>query len=127
MIALNDAVNIHKILIERFGGGEGIRDMALLESAINRPFQTFDQEELYATTLEKAAAVIESIVLNHPFVDGNKRTGYVLMRMLLLEDGFDIEATQDEKYEFVLNIANGKSDNEAIKSWIRDKIIEPNT
>ena len=122
MIGIEEVVKIHEILIERFGGSNGIRDISLLSSAINRPFQFFNGEELYPSALEKAAAIIESIVLNHPFIDGNKRTGYVLMRMLLLENGFDISATQDEKYDFVCDIADGTIKIEEIKDWIKNHI-----
>lgn len=68
--------------------------------------------------IDKSAAVIESIVRNHPFIDGNKRTGYTLMRLLLLSDGFNIKATEDEKYDFVIKIANGELTFEQIKNWI---------
>ena len=78
MISEKEALEIHAILLERFGGSSGVRDHALLDSALNRPFQTFDGNELYPSPIEKAAAMLESIVKNHPFIDGNKRTGYVL-------------------------------------------------
>ncbi|MEP5611412.1 MAG: type II toxin-antitoxin system death-on-curing family toxin [Cyclobacteriaceae bacterium] len=119
MISEQQALEIHSILVERFGGSDGIRDKALLESALNRPFQTFDGTELYPSAIEKAAAIMESIVKNHPFVDGNKRTGYVLGRLLLMTDQFDITAEQDQKYEFVINISTGKLDFEQIKEWIK--------
>ncbi|WP_262512383.1 type II toxin-antitoxin system death-on-curing family toxin [Adhaeribacter arboris] len=76
---------MHNLLIEEFGGAKGIRDLGALDAAINRPFATFDQQELYPNPVDKAAAIIESILINHPFLDGNKRTGYVLMRLLLLQ------------------------------------------
>jgi death on curing protein len=85
------------MLIEGFGGSKGIRDKSLLESALYRPFATFDKIELYPTAIEKTAAIIESILINHPFIDGNKRTGYVLMRLILLNENFEIEATEVEK------------------------------
>jgi death-on-curing protein len=90
MIDIKDVLNIHNILIDKFGGSKGIRDIGLLESAINRPFATFDNKDLYPTPTEKAAAILESILINHPFLDGNKRTAYVLMRLILLENGLDI-------------------------------------
>jgi death on curing protein len=77
MISIKEAEQIHKILIDTFGGAHGIRDLSALESALSRPFQTFDDKELYPTAIDKAAALAESILNNHPFVDGNKRTGYV--------------------------------------------------
>jgi len=119
MISLAEAEEIHKILIEQFGGSQGVRDKAGLESALSRPFQTFDNKDLYPDVLSKAASLIESILNNHPFVDGNKRTGYVLLRLFLLNNGYDISATQSEKYEFVMSIASGKSSFEDIRSWLQ--------
>ena len=75
MIRIEEVVNIHEILIDKFGGSHGIKDIKGLESVINRPFMTFDQKDLYSTPVEKAAALIESLISNHPFVDGNKRIG----------------------------------------------------
>ncbi len=97
--------------------------MELLKSAISRPYQTFDSKDLYPTAEEKASAIIESIVTNHPFVDGNKRTGYTLFRILLLIEGKDISASQQEKYEFVISIAERKLDYEEIVKWTRSKVI----
>ena len=118
MINLENAIKIHEILIEEFGGTKGIRDIKLLESALSRPFQTFDKKELYPTTVKKAAALIESILVNHPFLDGNKRIGYVLIRLLLLEGDMDIIASQDDKYNFVISIAKGDFSFEKITDWI---------
>lgn len=118
MISLQEAEKIHQILISEFGGANGIRDKDLLDSALVRPFQTFDEKELYPNPLDKAASLIESILINHPFVDGNKRTGYVLMRLLLLESNLDIVASQEEKYDFVINIASGQSTFDAIVKWL---------
>jgi death-on-curing protein len=80
MITVEVVLGIHRVLIKKYGGHPGVRDQTLLKSAIARPYHTFDGKDLYHTSLEKAAAIIESILINHPFMDGNKRTGYVLMR-----------------------------------------------
>ena len=85
MISRQEVESIHEILIEKFGGSSGIRDREILESAVGRPYQTFDQNDLYPSPIDKAAAIFESIISNHPFVDGNKRTAYVVMRLMLLE------------------------------------------
>ena len=122
MISISEVILIQDILIEKFGGSRGIRDRGLLESAISRPFQTFNANDLYPTEIQKAAALIESIIINHPFIDGNKRIGYVLMRLFILDSGFDIISSQTDKYEFVIKIASGKSDFDEICEWIKNHL-----
>ncbi len=124
MIQYEDVLNIHEFLINKFGGSHGIRDERLLESALARPFQTFDQVDLHKSNIKKAAALIESIVTNHPFIDGNKRTGYVLMRLFLMENNLDISADQNEKYEFVTAIASGNISYDQIVEWIQSHIVK---
>jgi death-on-curing protein len=124
MIDLEDVLKIHELLINKFGGSQGIRDLNLLKSAISRPYQTFDQKDLYKTSTEKAAAIIESIIKNHPFIDGNKRTGYVLMRLILMDHGLDISANRNDKYDFVISIASGDLSHDQIKEWIKDHMIK---
>jgi death-on-curing protein len=122
MIEISEVEKIHDILIERFGGAKGIRDKGTLESAIGRPFQTFDGKDLYPDPVDKAAAIFESIVSNHPFVDGNKRTAYVLMRLILKRNQLDIEVDQDIKYDFVIKAAKGELTFDKIKTWIRNNL-----
>lgn len=122
MITIEQVLIIHSILIEKFGGGSGVRDQGLLESALHRPYSTFDNQELYRSPEEKASSIIESILINHPFIDGNKRTGYTLMRLILLEHGKDIEASEEEKYQFVIGVASGELKYEAILLWIKGNL-----
>ena len=122
MIEISEVEKIHDILIERFGGAKGIRDKGILESAIGRPFQTFDGKDLYPDPIDKAAAIFESIVSNHPFVDGNKRTAYVLMRLILKRNQLDIEVDQEVKYDFVIRAAKGELTFDKIKTWIRNNL-----
>jgi death on curing protein len=121
MISVKNAVRIHNILIDKFGGETGLRDRKLLESALTRPYQTFDKKELHKSPIEKAASLIESLINNHPFIDGNKRFGYVAMRLTLLEYGIDINATENDKYDFVISIAKGDLKFAEICSWIKSK------
>jgi death on curing protein len=93
-----------------------------LESAINRPFHTFDGIDLYKTSVDKAAAIFESIISNHPFIDGNKRTAYVLMRIMLLQEGHDISASEDDKYNFVIKAAQGHVSFDEILLWIKNNL-----
>lgn len=96
MISSSIAQQIHNVVIKNFGGSSGIRDLPALGSALSRPFQTFENNELYPEIFQKAAALLESIIVNHPFIDGNKRTGYVLTRLLLIANQYDIIATEQE-------------------------------
>ncbi|MFA6086012.1 type II toxin-antitoxin system death-on-curing family toxin [Mucilaginibacter sp.] len=73
MIDAKTVERIHSILIDEFGGSKGIRDVAGLEAALARPYMTFDQIDLYPTPVDKATAIFESLIINHPFIDGNKR------------------------------------------------------
>ncbi len=76
MISIEEVLKLHELSIRFLGGSSGTRDMYMLESAIARPFQNFGEIELYPTIFDKSAALLESIVKNHPFVDGNKRTDF---------------------------------------------------
>lgn len=87
MISEKLAKEINILIAEFTGESTGIRNNNLLLSALKRPCQTFDGIELYRTGIEKSAAILESII-NHPFIDGNKRVGFTFMRLLLIEDGF---------------------------------------
>ena len=126
MIPIKEVEQLHRILIDKFGGSHGVRDNAALESAIARPFQTFDGNDLYPSVLEKAASLIESILVNHPFIDGNKRTGYTLLRLYLIQNGVDINASPDNKYEFVINIASGILKYEGNLSWLKSNTVKMN-
>jgi death on curing protein len=119
VIAIDDIVELHRKSIIDFGGSQGIRDSGLLESAIARPFQTYGGEDLYPTVFEKAAALGESLVINHPFVDGNKRTGMLAMLSLLIESGYRFTASADELYDFIINISTGSLSFEAIVEWLK--------
>lgn len=118
MISLDEVLYIHRRLIDEFGGSDGVRDEGVLLSAIARPFSGFGDTEFYPTPIEKGAAIAESIVKNHPFVDGNKRTGYALMEFILRENDFFLTADSNERYDFVIQIATGEIEFEAIVEWI---------
>ncbi|MBK9980969.1 MAG: type II toxin-antitoxin system death-on-curing family toxin [Saprospiraceae bacterium] len=124
MISTDEAIGIHKLLIDTFGGSKGIRDKDALQSALFRPYQTFEEKELYPSPENKASAMLEIIISNHPYLDGNKRIGYVLMRLILIENGTDIKASEEEKFEFILEVAKGKVKLEQIKAWIQLRLIK---
>jgi death-on-curing protein len=121
MIDFQTTLQIHNILIEKFGGIKGIRDQGGLEAAIARPLATFDGQDLYPETIDKAAAVFESLIINHPFLDGNKRTAYALLRLTLLESEIDIIASEDEKYDMTISASKGELNFDGIKLWLSEK------
>ncbi len=120
MILLKDVLALHLYSINLYGGGEGIRDLGGLESAIARPFATFGGEDLYQTSFEKAAAIGESIIMNHPFLDGNKRTGFLAMITLLRDDGFVYNGELGLSYVFVINISTGELHFDEIITWLKE-------
>ncbi len=119
MISVEQVLQIHSIAIKKFGGSNGVRDLGGLESALARPFQTFGGEDLYPTIFNKAAALGESLIINHPFVDGNKRTGYLLMEALLHYGGYNINASDNDLYNFVINISTGALSFDGIVEWLK--------
>lgn len=86
----------------------GIKDLAVLESAVNRPMQTVFGEDAYPTLFDKAAAFLESLVKNHCFVNGNKRTAYLSTKAFLRVNGYEFNMARDETVEFIVDIAMGK-------------------
>lgn len=109
---------IHNEIIEQTGGSKGIRDVPLFDSAVARPKAAFAEEDLYPDIFSKAAALGHSLICNHPFIDGNKRTGYMSMRIFLNLNGYDIKASSREKYRFVIEIAKKVKDEKAISKWL---------
>ena len=103
-----EIIEIHDYQIEHFGGGEGLRDIELLKSAIGMPSATFGGEYLHPTILEMAAAYLYHLVENHPFVDGNKRVGAMAALIFLDLNGYDFDASDAEFTDMVLKVADGK-------------------
>ncbi len=120
MISLNEVMQLHKRSVQDYGGSHGVRDINLLESAIARPYQSFGDVEFYSTPFEKAAAIIESIVKNHPFIDGNKRTGLLAGYTLLYRSKIQITVTQEEAYQFVIDIASSIIVFDEIVLWLQN-------
>jgi death on curing protein len=122
-LSLREILELHDKIIEVTGGARGIRDIRALESAINQPRLTFNQTDLYPDILAKAAARCFFLVMNHPFVDGNKRIGHAAMETFLILNGFEIEASVDEQEKIILDLADGKLDRETFTGWVGKHII----
>lgn len=111
---------LHQVMAESTGGDVGVRDEALLESAIENIYATFDGVELYPSKEEKAARLGYSLISNHAFVDGNKRIGIYIMLSFLELNGIKIEATNDEVLKLGLSVADGSAHYEDILNWINE-------
>ena len=117
-IDVNNALTLQKLVIDLTGGTTGIRDIALLDSALNSAFQCFDNKELYPTIEEKSARLGFNLVSNHAFVDGNKRIGLLVMLTFLEINGIKLSFTDDELVEIGLSLASGKMNYENLIDWI---------
>jgi death-on-curing protein len=123
-LTLNEVLELHGELILRFGGSSGIRDMGALESAIAQPRMTFGGEDLYPTIIEKAVALGYSIIKNHPFIDGNKRTGHAAIEIFLVLNGHEIKASTDDQEQVILRVAAGELSREELEKWLRLNLVE---
>lgn len=111
---------VHYRLVSETGGEHGVRDLGLLESAVARPRATFDNRELYTNIYEKAAALMESLVNNHPFMDGNKRTGIACTVLFLRQNGIAFSAKNSELEKFTLRVASSKRKLSEIAEWLKN-------
>lgn len=123
-LTLNEVLTLHERLIAQTGGSFGVRDMGRLESALAQPRMTFDGAELYPTLAEKAATLGFSIIQNHPFLDGNKRTGHAAMEIFLFLNGFDIQSSVDEQEKVVLQVASGMMSRELFSGWVNSVVVK---
>jgi death-on-curing protein len=114
---------LHQALLRAFGGRRGFRDRGVLEASLARPFATFDGEDLYPDAAAKAAALMHSLVSNHPFVDGNKRVGAAAAELLLEVNGGSLIAEDDDLEEITLAVARGEVAAEALAIWLRQRTI----
>ncbi|HSQ17225.1 MAG TPA: type II toxin-antitoxin system death-on-curing family toxin [Anaerolineales bacterium] len=114
---------IHARLVAETGGMHGVRDLGLLESAVARPQATFDGQELYPTLFLKAAALLDSLVNNHPFIDGNKRTGIAAAALLLRINGYRLTTANPELESFTLQVATHHLALPEISTWLEQYAI----
>jgi death-on-curing protein len=125
-LTLIEILELHRQILEQSGGALGMRDIGLLESAIAQPRMTFDGEDLYPSLLDKAAALGFSLIMNHPFVDGNKRTGHAATETFLVLNGLEINASVDEQEGVVLAIASGVLGREEFAEWLQQHTASAN-
>ena len=109
---------LHDQLVEATGGSSGLRDEGMLDSALNAPFQTFGGEDVYPSLQQKAARLCFGLVNNHPFVDGNKRIGAHAMLVFLALNGIELQYTQTELSDVILQLAAGAIPSSTLLEWI---------
>jgi death-on-curing protein len=120
-LSLEQVLNLHRRQLRRFGGAAGLRDRGSLQSAVARPQMTFGGEDLYPDIEDKAAALMHSLVMNHPFVDGNKRVGAHSCVLLLMANGVEPTFSPAELTAITLATARGEVNAEALSIWLRQR------
>ena len=118
-LTLPEVLEAHEHILRQSGGAPGLLNLGALGSALAQPRMTFDGQDLYPTMVEKAAALGFSLIQNHPFVDGNKRTAHAAMEIFLVLNAYQIHATVEEQEDTILKVAAGKSGREAFTAWLR--------
>lgn len=121
-LTLDEVMSLHRQILKQTGGIAGVRDSGSLESAIAQPMMTFGGEDLYPTLVDKAAALGFSLVMNHPFVDGNKRIGHAAMETFLVINDLEIFAPVDEQELVILSLAAGSLDREEFTKWLESQV-----
>ena len=121
-LSVEQVLKLHREQVASYGGGTGLRDLGLLESAVARPTMTFGGDDLYPDVPSKAAASMHSLVLNHPFVDGNKRVGAHAAMVFVLSNGWECVATPEELIDVTPAVAEGKVEAEALAIWFRQRL-----
>lgn len=121
-LTLEEALNLHRQLLDRFGGADGVRDPGLLESALARPRSGY-----YASLSEQAAALMQSLAGNHAFVDGNKRMAFAATAVFLSMNGYRLEVDADEAERFLIDeVIQDRADVPTIETWL-ERFMRPRT
>jgi death-on-curing protein len=122
-LTLAEVLDLYLQVMEQTGGAIGIHDLNALESSIAQPRMTFNSEELYPTIIEKASVLGFSLVMNHPFVDGNKRAGHAAMETFLVLNDFEINAALVDQEKVILQLAAGELQRDEFTEWLRGHIV----
>ena len=122
-LTLSEVLELHRRVIEQSGGADGVRDLGGVESAVVQPQMTFGGDELYPTLIDKAAALCFSLVMNHPFVDGNKRIGHAAMETFLVLNGQELNADIDDAESLFLRLAAGNVERAELVGWITANVM----
>jgi death-on-curing protein len=117
-IGLNETLALHDMQLAAFGGKAGVRDMGLLESALARPRNLITYEKAKPSMQRLAAAYAFGIVKNHPFFDGNKRTGLIVAFVFLELNGIEVRASEEDAYQSFIDLASDKLEAKELAAWL---------
>jgi len=120
ILSKEQVLKLHASLIKTTGGSDGIRDEGMLELALNNPFQSFDEKELYPSIQAKAARLCFGLVKNHAMIDGNKRLGAHVMLVFLALNGYELSYSQKELSDIILALASGDIGEKELLQWIME-------
>ncbi len=118
-LSLIEVISLHRQIISLSGSDATIRDLGMLQSALAQPMMTFAGTDLYPDLVDKAAALGFSLIMNHPFMDGNKRIGHAAMETFLVLNGMEIDASTDEQEMIILSLAASQLSREDFVLWLR--------
>ena len=121
-LTVSEIVELHEMILQQSAGLHGLRDAGALDSAVAQPRMAFGGLELYPTIVEKAAALGFSLVMNHPFMDGNKRIGHAAMETFLVLNGYELLADIDDQEKTILQLAAGELDRKSFTEWVQTHI-----
>ena len=122
-LSVAEILDLHERLLAESGGVSGIRDLDALESAVKQCRSSFGGEDLYPDLIEKAAALCYSLVMNHPFVDGNKRIGHAAMETFLLLNGCEIQCEIEEQERIIMRLASGELERKELARWLKNNVV----
>ncbi len=123
-LTTGEVLELHRRLIQEHGGKAWLRDVGSLESAVAQPMQSFGGEDLHVALEAKAGALCYSLVMNHPFTDGNKRVGHAAAETFLALNGYELDASVDDAERVILGVATGKVSREILTEWIGEHMVK---
>ena len=122
-VTVEQVLELHALVLEQSGGTPGLRDRGALESAVAQPQMAFGGVEMYPTLAAKAGALCYSLVQNHAFVDGNKRIGHAAMEVLLVVNGFELDADVDEQERVIFSVASSQTSRDELIAWVESHVV----
>ncbi|HEV8700260.1 MAG TPA: type II toxin-antitoxin system death-on-curing family toxin [Candidatus Polarisedimenticolia bacterium] len=123
-LSLTEVLDLHRLVVAQTGGAEPVLDLRGLESAIAQPRATFEGRDLHPSLADKAAALCYSLILNHPFLDGNKRVGHAAMETFLMLNGYEVLSSVEESERLILDVASGQVSREDLAEWLKKHLAE---